>query len=119
MTHADVPLLLTIGVLGVWALVYELHTRRIQMARRKSTDYKVEATRELFELELETGDVVTFRDPNKLETESVWHSDPSLEAWYKTMLSERDHEKWWNEYKAKPQEETVALQADVMAHFRS
>lgn len=91
------------------------------MTRTKSSTYRREATRDLFELELDNGAVVVFQDPNKLPTGSVWelNRNETLEGWYQTLLSEADYKQWWDEYEHRPQEETVALQVDVMTFFRS
>ena len=72
LREADVPVLLAIGVAGVWALAYELHARRRDkvMARRKSSDFRQQATKEPYELELDSGEIVVFLDPNQIANES-------------------------------------------------
>lgn len=89
------------------------------MVRRKSSGYHREATKEPFELELENGTVVTFKNPNTLPTENAFdlarETDP--ERSLRVLLGDDDWAKFWDEYRHRPVSETNALTEDVMAFY--
>lgn len=95
------------------------------MSNRKSRrDYAREAKVPPFELELESsvdGDTafVTFKNPNRLESESAFElnreTDPEMQI--RALLSEDDYAAWWAEWRTAPVEETNALLEDVLEHY--
>lgn len=89
------------------------------MARRKSSDFRQQATKEPYELELESGETVVFLDPNQMETESSFdlsrEDDP--ERALRLMIKEGDWGKFWAEYRTRPQGETNATLEDAMEYY--
>lgn len=94
--------------------------------RRSSRNYKIETTREPFELDLddpiEGGPTfVTFLDPNKLKSESAFDiarlNDAELSI--RSLLSEEEYPAFWAEWREKPIEELNALLEDVQKHYGS
>jgi len=88
------------------------------MAVKKSTQYKIEGTRETFQLELKSGDIITFGDPNKISTEKADDlARAGASKIFKMLLSDEEYAKFWEEFRSTPQEETGALLNDVMEHY--
>lgn len=118
-TEDDYPLLLVILAAAVAWLASELYRRRHPVARRKSSDFRREATRDLFELELDSGDVVTFSDPNRLPSQDAFtlyrESDPERQL--RALLNDDDWGKFWDEYRERPVDETNALSESVQSHY--
>lgn len=91
--------------------------------RRTRRDYKKEVTREPFELELENPveggpEFVTFRDPNKLDSESAFDMDLMRpKEVVELLLSKEDHQAWWREWRSAPIEETNDLLKEVHKHY--
>lgn len=94
--------------------------------RKSRRDYKKEASREVFELDLddpvEGGPTfVTFKDPNRLESESAFDiarmNDAELSI--RSLLSEDDYPPFWAEWRKAPIEELNALLEDVQQHYGS
>jgi hypothetical protein len=91
--------------------------------RKTRRDFKKEAVREPFELDLENPpeggpEFITFRDPNKLETDDAFLLDLMRPAEvFQLLLSDEDYKLWWEEWRAAPIEETNALLEDVQKHY--
>jgi hypothetical protein len=95
------------------------------MARRKSSEYRSEATSEPFELVLESTNedgserVITFLDPQELDGESAFdlaiETDPKVVL--RTLLSEDDWASFWAEWRTRKVREINDLQTDVMEHY--
>jgi hypothetical protein len=91
--------------------------------RKSRRDYKNETTRDPYELNLDnpTEDgrtFVTFRNPNKLESESAFDLDLMRPAAvFELLLSEEEYKAWWAEWRTAPIEETNALLEDVQIHY--
>jgi len=92
--------------------------------RKSRRNYHREITREPFELDLdnpvEGGPAcVTFRDPNKLETESAFGLARTVdpEDQLRILLSEADFAAFWAEWRTAPVDETNALLEDVLKHY--
>lgn len=89
------------------------------MTIRKSSEYRREATkREPFELELEDGGLVAFKDPNALDTKSAFdlaETDNPREICQ--ILLGDDYQSFWAEWRKRPVEETNALIGDAMEHY--
>jgi len=92
--------------------------------RKTRRNYHKEATRELFELDLDNPieggpQFVTFRDPNKLETGTAFSlartADP--EDQLRILLSDEDFAAFWAEWRTEPVDETNALLEDVLKHY--
>lgn len=87
------------------------------MAAYKSSQFRKEATRAKFEVELEDGTVVTFRDVNKLPTASAFDiaTMPPKDI-FKTLLGD-DFDPFWAEFGDRPQDETMAVLEAAMTHY--
>ncbi|MCA1671186.1 MAG: hypothetical protein LC799_02905 [Actinobacteria bacterium] len=89
------------------------------MTRRKSSSFRQEALKEPYELELDTGEVVVFLDPNQLPTKSAFdlarEDDP--ERALRMMIRDGDWDKFWAEYRTRPQGETNATLEDAMEYY--
>lgn len=88
------------------------------MTVRKSDFYKREARKEPFQVELDNGEVVTFKNPNRLPTHSAFDlattTDPHEVC---QILLGDDFEPFWAEWRDRPMDETDALIDDVMDHY--
>jgi hypothetical protein len=92
--------------------------------RKSRRDFHKEVIREPYELELENSAdegpaFVTFLDPNSLESESAFAlnamTDP--ETIFRLLLSEKDYDAWWAEWRGVPVRETNALLEDVQKYY--
>lgn len=85
---------------------------------RKSRDFRREATRVPYELELDDGNVVTFQDPNRLTTRSAFEltreEDPEKVL---GILLGKDFDGFWREWGEYPVDQTNALIEDVMSYY--
>jgi hypothetical protein len=87
-------------------------------------DYKQEARREPFTLELDTPveggpTFVTFLDPSKVATEDAFAlgRSPDAETTLRSLLSDEDYEAWFREWRQAPADETNALLEDIQRHY--
>lgn len=92
--------------------------------RKSRRDFHQEVIREPYELDLENPPdghhgYVTFIDPNSLESESafVLNSMTDPEAIFRMLMSEKDYDAWWAEWKTVQVRETNALLEDVQRHY--
>jgi len=118
VTEADYPLLLTILTAVLAWLASELdRTRRGKMAR-KSSDFRREATKLPYQLELENGETVTFQDPNRLTTRSAFElaAERDPEKVLRTLLG-KDFTTFWAEFGERPAEETNAVIEDATSYY--
>jgi hypothetical protein len=92
--------------------------------RKSRRDFKKESTRPVYELDLENPpeggpEFVTFKDPNRLETDSAFEmareTDP--EVVLRKLLSEQDYVLWWAEWRKAPINETNELLEDIQEHY--
>lgn len=88
------------------------------MARRKSSEYRTQATKEPFEVELEDGTVVTLADPNRLGAASAFElaneRDPKRVL---ELLLGEDFPAFWAEFASRPTQEVNELIDDSMSHY--
>jgi hypothetical protein len=95
--------------------------------RRTSSSFRKEATREPFDLVLDEAErlpdgeypVVTFLDPNRIESESSFDMARmnDAELMLRNLLSEDDFATFWSVWRKKPIEEMNGLIEDVMEHY--
>lgn len=85
---------------------------------RRSKDFRREATRVPYELELDNGTEVIFQDPNRLTTRSAFElsreEDPEKVL---RILLGKDFDAFWTEWAEFPVDQTNALIEDVMSHY--
>jgi hypothetical protein len=88
------------------------------VAIRKSSEYRRESKRELFQIELDNGTLVTFADPNRLDTEAAYRlaDSASPKANLQALLGD-EFDVFWNEYRHHPVEECEAVVEDVLEHY--
>lgn len=92
------------------------------MARKSRRDFKREAVRDPYELDLENsngnGEYVTFKDPNRLSTEDAFElnreDDPQKIL---QLLLGKDFDPFWDEWRSAPVDECNALIDDVLEHY--
>lgn len=115
---ADVPTLLALLVLAVGVLARELYTRRLDKMPRRSADFRREATKIPYDMELEDGRVVVFQDPNRLTTRSAFElaKEQDPEVVLKKLLGSH-FDAFWSEFGDRPQDETNAVIEDVMTYY--
>ena len=122
---AFIALLVKIGghvliAIGVAEVVRVLTSGAQKVARKKSSSFRQQATKEPYELELDSGEIVVFLDPNQMETESSFdlarEDDP--ERALRLMIREGDWDKFWAEYRTRPQGETNATLEDAMEYYQ-
>lgn len=92
--------------------------------RRSSRNYRIESTREPFELELDDPvdggpEFVTFLDPNKLPSDSAFDMarQNDAEVMLRKLLSDEDFPPFWAEWGKKPIDEMNALIDDVLKYY--
>lgn len=117
MHPGDWALILTILSAALGALALELHITRREIMARKSSEFRKEATKFPYELELEDGSTVTFQDPNRLSTKSAFELSEANPKDALKLLLGKDFAKFWEEFSERPAEETNAVLEDVMEWY--
>jgi len=96
----------------------------MQSTRKSRRDYVREAKVPPFQLDLDNpveggATYVTFKNPNRLETESAFdlarETDPEMQ--FRALLSDEDYAAFWAEWRSAPVDETNALLEDVLEHY--
>lgn len=89
------------------------------MTRYNRNDFLLKDKRDPFELELESGEVVEFIDPNRLPAEDSFALETASSQESLNMLLGDSFDKFWAEWKSRPIGELNLLTNAVVAHFQS
>ncbi len=86
--------------------------------KRKSSEFRREAVKEPFELELDDGGTVVFRDPSEMSSEDAFRaaksSDPEEAL---RLLLGHDWVVFWQEWRHRPVGELTDLNKAVGEHY--
>jgi hypothetical protein len=94
------------------------------MVRKSRRDFAKESGKKPYELALDNPvegqpDFITFKNPNRLDTESAFelNRETDAEMQLRALLSEDDWAAFWAEWRTAPVEETNDLLDEVLAHY--
>jgi hypothetical protein len=89
------------------------------MTRYNRNDFILKDKRDAFELELDSGEVVEFVDPNRLPAEDSFALETASSQESLRILLGDSFDYFWAEWKTRPIGELNLLTDAVVAHFRS